>query len=59
MTLADQTTIENETPGEQQEREDNLFIVRHTPKPKYNVAPPAKLCLEKEREANKKKGNNL
>ena len=45
-----------ETLAEQREREDNLFIVRKSgrmPKPKYNIAPPAQLRLEKEREANK------
>ena len=60
--LADGSTVVTETAAEQREREDNLFIVRksgRTHKPKYNVAPPAQLHLEKEREANKRKGNHL
>lgn len=53
--------IDPETQAEQQEREDNLFILRKSGrahKPKYNFAPPAQLLLERERETNKKKGNN-
>ena len=60
-TLIEGGTIPSETPAEQREREDNLFIVRksgRTHKPKYNIAPPAQLRLEKEREVNKRKGNH-
>ena len=59
--LIDGGTIPGETPAEQRDREDNLFIVRksgRTHKPKYNIAPPAQLRLEKEREVNKRKGNH-
>lgn len=51
----------HETQAEELEREDNLFIVRKSgraPKPKFNVAPPPQLRLEKEREANRNKENN-
>jgi hypothetical protein len=51
----------NETQAEELEREDNLFIVRKSgraPKPKFNIAPPAQLRLEKERELNRNKQNN-
>ena len=60
-TKIDIPRTDNETLEEQREREDNLFIVRKSArihKPKYNFAPPAQLRLEKEREANKSKGNN-
>ena len=46
--------IDDETQEEQRMREDNLFIVRKSGcmhKPKYNIALPAQLRLEKEREA--------
>ena len=48
--------IDDETQEEQRIREDNLFIVRKSGrmhKPKYNIAPPAQLRLEKEREASR------
>ena len=48
--------IDDETQEEQRVREDNLFIVRksgRTHKPKYNIAPPAQLRLEREREASR------
>ena len=60
-TLIDGGAMPSETPAEEREREDNLFIVRksgRTHKPKYNIAPPAQLRLEKEREVNKRKANN-
>lgn len=52
--------FQDETQAEEREREDNLFIVRKSArmhKPKYNIAPPAQLRLEKEREAHRQKGN--